>query len=118
MTGDFNARSPLFWDEELIETNEGKKLANFACLNGLEQIINEPTHFPRDNVATCIDHIFTNQRHFIVDSGSLPSPDPSCKHSIIFGKIKLNLPTPPPYVRTIWEYNKANFDHIVGHKLD
>ena len=108
MTGDFNARSPLFWDEESVETAEGKALSNLALLNGLEQIINQPTHFPRLGIETCIDHIFTNQRNTIIDSGVIPSSDPFCKHSIIYGKINLSVPSPPPYKRTIWEYVKSD----------
>ena len=108
LTGDFNARSPLFWDEESIETTEGKALSNLALLNGMEHVINQPTHFPRPGIETCIDHIFTNQRNTIIDSGVIPSPDPFCKHSIIYGKINLSLPSPPPYKRVIWEYNNSD----------
>ena len=108
MTGDFNARSPLFWDEESVETAKGKALSNLALLNGLEQIINQPPQFPRPGIETCIDHIFTNQRNTIIDSGVIPSPDPFRKHSIIYGKINLSVPSPPPYKRVIWEYNNSD----------
>ena len=86
LTGDFNARSPAFWSEELLETSEGKVLNNFSLQNGFEQVINLPTHFPRPGIETCIDHIFTNQRQIIIDSGTIPSPDPHCKHAIIYEK--------------------------------
>ena len=112
LTGDLNARSPVFWDDEGTETFEGKEISNFTLLNGLQQIINEPTHFPREGVATCIDHIFTNQRNTIIDSGVIPSPDPCCKHSIVYGKINMSMPPPPPYKRKIWDYNKANVSQI------
>ena len=36
----------------------GEKLSNFMLLNCLEQLISEPTHFPRDDIETCIDLIF------------------------------------------------------------
>ena len=42
LTGDLNARSALFWDEESVETAEGKALSNLALFNGLEQF--EPTY--------------------------------------------------------------------------
>ena len=112
LTGDFNARSPIFWSDESTETKEGKYLSNITMQNGLEQVINEPTHFPREGISTCIDHIFTNQRNTIIDSGTLPSTDPFCKHSIIYGKINLSLPSPPPYKRKIWQYYKANISQI------
>ena len=75
LTGDFNARSPLFWDQELLENLPGKKLSDFMTLNCLHQLINEPTHFPRDQISTCIDLILTDQPHTFVDSGVIPSPD-------------------------------------------
>lgn len=112
LTGDLNCRSPLFWDEESFESTEGKTLSNFTLLNGLEQLINHPTHFPRPGVETCIDHIFTNQTNAIIDSGVIPSTDPCCKHSIVFGKVNMSIPTPPPYKRTIWEFSKANVGNI------
>ena len=81
LSGDFNARSPIFWESEKCETTPGKKLSNFMVLNALDQVINEPTHFPRDDVETCIDLVMTNKPQFIVHSGIIPSPDPRCKPS-------------------------------------
>ena len=52
ITGDLNARSHLFWDEEKIQTSEGKILGEFCTSNGLDQIIDEPTHIPRDKLAS------------------------------------------------------------------
>jgi hypothetical protein len=43
-----------------------------------------------------------------MDSGVIPSTDPMCKHSIIFGKINLSVPPPPPYERVLWKYDLAN----------
>ena len=112
LTGDLNCRFPLFWDEESFESPEGNSLGNLALINGLEQIINQPTHFPRPGVATCIDHIFTNQRNIIINSDVIPSPDPLCKHYVNHGQINLSSPSPPPYKRTIWDFNKANIPSI------
>ena len=60
LTGDFNGRSPHFWEDELIENYVGKSLVEISSLNSLSQLKNEPTHFPQDNVKTCIDHIYTD----------------------------------------------------------
>ena len=108
ITGDFNARSPLFWENELTETSEGKQLSEIMTLNSFEQLINSPTHLPRENIATCIDLIFTNKPTSFVDSGTLPSPDDKCKHQIIFGTLNYQLPCPPKYKRKVWDYQKAN----------
>ena len=58
LAGDFNARSRLFWEEELAENCAGRKLSEFMLLNGLDELISEPTHLPRDNISSCIDLIF------------------------------------------------------------
>ena len=64
----------FFWSEERNETMPGEKLSNFMLLNCLEQLISEPTHFPRDDIETCIDLIFTDKPNCFVDSGVIPSP--------------------------------------------
>ena len=112
MTGDFNARSPLFWKEERHETMPGEKLSNFMLLSCLEQLIDEPTHFPRDDIETCIDLIFTDKPSSFVDHGVIPSPDPRCKHQVIHGTINFSVPCPPPYKRTIWKYDQADVPSI------
>ena len=108
LTGDFNARSPLFWSDERHETMPGEKLSNFMLLNCFEQLISEPTHFPRDDIETCIDLILTDKPSSFVDSGVIPSPDPRCKHQVIHGTINFSVPSPPPYKRKIWKYDQAN----------
>ena len=45
ISGDFNARSPLFWEND-AQTNEGEISSNFLISNNMEELINEPT---RDN---------------------------------------------------------------------
>lgn len=91
-SSDMNARSPLLWDEELTENVAGEKIADFATLNNFEQLVNEPTHYPRDDIATCIDMIFTDNKFAFVDVGVIPSIDPRCKHQIIQGKLNFHVP--------------------------
>ena len=61
LSGDFNSRSPLIWSGEITEEALGRMIANFAITNNLEQLIDEPTHLPRDDVATCVDLILIDQ---------------------------------------------------------
>ena len=105
-------RSPLFWNEERHETMPREKLSNFMLLSCLEQLIHEPTHFPRDDIETCIDLIFTDKPASFVDSGVIPSSDPKCKHQVIHGAINFSVPCPPPYKRNIWKYDQANVHSI------
>jgi hypothetical protein len=109
LTGDFNARSTLLWGDETTENEAGKLIADFSNVNLLEQLIDEPTHLPRDDIATCIDLIFTSDRYAFIDSGVIPSEDPFCKHQIITGKVDFNIPSPPKTKRKVWEYDKSNF---------
>lgn len=95
LCGDFNARSPLLWSGDPIENSSGKLLVDFCISNCFEQVIDQPTHIPNENTETCIDLLLTNNSCSIVDSGVIPSPDPSCKHQIVGGKINLHVPLPP-----------------------
>ena len=76
--------------------------------NQMEQTIHEPTHFPRENIETCIDLIMTDQPNLLVHSGVIQSPDSNCKHQIINDTLNLSFPCPPPYKRKLWSYSKAN----------
>ena len=128
LLGDLNARSLQFWDQETSENVAGSKLSDFSNDYNLEQLINEPTHIPHDNIATCIDLILTNNKTALIDSGVIPSPDPCCKHQIIYCYADFNLPPPPKYKRTLWEYDKAdsggikekinttNWDYVFSNK--
>ena len=112
VTGDFNGRSPTFWDGETIGNYAGKHLVEFAALNGLSQLITEPTHFPQDHIKTCVDHIYTDAPEGFVDTSVIYSPDPKCKHSIIQGTLNFSVPPPPPYKKVIWKYNQADIENI------
>ena len=112
MTGDFNCRSPLLWSGETADKREGRILAGFCTQNNIVQMIEEPTHFPRDAIETCIDLVLTNQPFYMIDKGVLPSPDPLLKHHIVYGKLNFSIPSPPPYKRKIWDYKNANIPAI------
>ena len=91
-----------------VENSAGKHIADLCINNCFEQIIDEPTHVTNDRTPTCIDLILTNNSSAIVDNCVIPSPDPSCKHQIVSGKINLNVPPPPRYKRTVWQYGKGD----------
>ena len=106
LTGDFNGRSPIFWEGETVENCAGKHLVDFAALNGLSQLSTEPTHFPQDNIKTCVDHIYTDSPEGFVDASVIFSPDPKCKHSIIQGVLNFSVP-PAPYQNCVWKYDEV-----------
>ena len=71
-----------------------------------------PNRVKDDGSQSCIDLTCTNQPFLFVDSGVLPSLDPHSKHNIVHGRLNFHTPSPPPYKRRIWDYNKAKIDEI------
>ena len=110
-TGDFNGHSTLWWDKG-DTTPEGKGIEELFSTLSLSQVISEPTNFTPNKNPSCIDLLVTDQPNLILDSGTRPSLDPKCHHQIIYGKINLKIPPPPPTERKIWHYHKANTDAI------
>ena len=78
----------------------------------MTQLIGQPTHILA-NSSSLIDLIITNQVDVFVDSGLLPSPRDKGHHEIIiYGKLNLAAPLPPPYKRRVWDYNETNHNLI------
>ena len=111
ITGDFNARSPLFWEND-TDTNEGVIFNNFLISNNMEELVNEPTHIRDNGSQSCIDLICTDQPFMFTDTGVLPSLDPHSKHNIIHGSLNFHAPSPPPYKRRIWDFKTAKVEQI------
>ena len=64
LSGDFNARSPLFWEGD-TGTREGQILSQLLLNQNMEELINEPTHIRDDGSQSCIDLICTDQPFFL-----------------------------------------------------
>jgi len=111
LTGDFNARSPLFWEND-TETREGRVFNNFLLSNNLEELINEPTHIRDDGAQSCIDLICTDHANLFTETGVFPTLDVHSKHNIVFGALNFHVPCPPPYKRKIWDYKSAKVQSI------
>ena len=111
-TGDFNGHTQAWYPDG--DTNaEGVLLDDLFTTLNLSQLINEPTHFFRDDCnPSCIDLLITDQPHLVLDSGIRPSLDPTVKHQILFGKINYKIPLLPKYKRRIWHFNRANTNLI------
>ena len=61
---------------------------------------------------SCIDLIFCTNKNVICNFGVDVSIFDKCHHNIIFGKINIRVPLPPIYVREVWDYKKADVEHI------
>ena len=75
---------------------------------GLTQVISDPTNFEPNKNPSCIDLITTDQPNLILDCGTRASLDPFCHHQIIHCKVNFRIPSPPPFERNIWHFNRAN----------
>ena len=111
LAGDFNARSSLFWEND-IENCEGHAFGDFVITNNLEELINEHTQLRNDGSQSCIDIICTDQPFMFTESGVLPLLDAHSKHQIVHGTLNINVPCPPPYKRKVRDYKSANSDNI------
>ena len=110
LAGDFNARSPLLWEND-TENSEGRAFGDIVITNNLEGLINEPIHLRDDGSQSCIALICTDQHFMFTESGVLPSLDAHSKHQIVHGTLNINVPCPPPYKRKVWDYKSANSDN-------
>ena len=110
--GDVNGHTQVWYPEG--NTNaEGTKLDELFTNLNLTQIINEPTHFFRDDCTpSCIDIVLTDQPELVLNSGVRPSLDPSVKHHITFCKINFKIPPPPKFTRKIYHYGRAQSEAI------
>ena len=85
LTGDFNARSTLFWEND-TDTREEHLLSEIAIINNLEELVNKPTHTLDDGSHTCIDLIFTDQPLAFTNVEVIPRPERQSKHLVVTEK--------------------------------
>ena len=108
--GDFNSRCKQWWPED-DEDPQGIAVDEFIESNAPFQLIDQPTHI-LENSKSCIDLIITNQPSLFVEFGVYPSLFRGCHHEIIFGKVAVSVPHPPPYKRRMWDYKVADVSSI------
>ena len=97
----------------VILTERAKLVEHFSKLS-LSQIIDEPTHFFRDDCApSCIDIILTDEPNLVFDSGVRPSLDPAVKHNITFCKLNSKIPPPPKFTRRIYHFGRAQREELL-----
>ena len=95
-------------DKTTIERTQLESLTN---VYGFHQLIPQPTHL-LPQTFSCIDLIFTDQPHLIVDSGVHPSLHSNCHHQITCCKINLNTEYQPPYEHLVWECIKKSIESV------
>ena len=106
ITGDFNCRNSNWYLGDPV-TPQGVRVEALTYFYGLNQLIKTPTHLLQ-NSATCIDLVFTNQLHLVMESGVHSSLSSTCHHETVFAKLNLKVEYPPPYERVFRDYSKAD----------
>ena len=104
-TGDSNCKNFNWYLGDPV-TPQGARVEALTSFYGLNQLIKTPTHLLQ-NSATCIDLVFTNQPHLVMESGVHRSVSSTCHHQIVFAKLNPKVEYPPPYERVFWGYSRA-----------
>ena len=77
----------------------------------MKQLISERTHI-LEQCSSCRDAFFNNQSNILMDAG-LGSPlHLKCHNQIIYRKLNLKIEYSSPYIREIWNYNRAETNLI------
>ena len=107
ITGDFNARSKSLCSQD-VTNSHWSIIDTLTSTSGYHRLINLPTHMTNTS-SSCIDLVFTSNPNLITEFGIEKFLYAgSCHHSIVFGKMNLNVSLPPPYTREVWDYNKVD----------
>ena len=56
---------------------------------------------------SCIDLVIADQPNTFIEGYVQPSLDSHCQHQLIYGKLNISSPTPPPCEGITWDYSKA-----------
>ena len=72
----------------------------------MNQLIKAHTHLVQ-NLATCINLVFTNQPHLVMESVVHSSLSSTCHHDIVFAKLNLKVEYPPLYEHVFWDYSRT-----------
>ena len=110
ITGDLNARCSK-WCNEDINSSVGREIDTLTSSAGYKKIINKPTRIV-NNTSSCIDLIFCYNFNLLSSYGVDLSLFEKCHHNFIFGKVNIQIPHPPGYVREVWDYGSANTKNI------
>ena len=102
--GDLNCRNSNWYLGDPV-TPQGARVEALTFFYGLNQVLKTPTHVIQNS--TCIDLVFTNQPHLVMESGVHSSLSSTCHHEIVFAKLNLQVEYPPTYERVFWDYSRT-----------
>ena len=101
-----NTRSYSRWSED-ISSVEGNRIDSLTSMFGLHQVTSGPKHILSQSLS-CIDLIFTDEPHLVIDCGIHASIHHNCHYQITYCKLNLKITYPPLYEHLVWDYKKAS----------
>ena len=112
LTGDFNATSPL-WSQQDTYNRAGMILEPLFLSLGLKQHVSEPTHLLHDHSpGNLLDLVLTNSP-VKLSNLSLHSPIGKLDHLVVFFTVSLSIVRQTNKVmKRIWCYDKANISAL------
>ena len=94
-----------------VDDIQGDLLNDIITSENLFQLVKEPTHIVGQSLS-CIDLVITDQPNIINDCCIVSSLHTRCRHQINHIELNVTNHPPPPYVRRIWHYQRANGNAI------
>ena len=105
ITSNFNSRNWNWYLGDSV-TPQVAHVEGLTFFYGLNQLIKAHTHLVQ-NSATCINLVFTNQLHLVMESVVHSSLSSTCHHDIVFAKLNLKVKYPPLYEHVCWDYSRT-----------
>ena len=106
--------SSSWWPNDINNT-EGTRLFAQTSSDGLQQLINEPTHIQR-NSSSSIDLIFPDQPNMYVNYGVHASLHPNCHQQIVHENFNLHI-TNPHHINVRYRITKRLIHPILEKRL-
>lgn len=105
VTGDFNY--------DALNINSNRKITSINQQFNMEQLITEPTHFTESS-QSLIDLIFVSNQNNLIESGVGDHflDQEHRVHLPVFGLLKFRKPIQNKFKRTVWEYNRGDYDKL------
>ena len=93
-----------------FNTRDGHNLLNFVNSNNMSALINEPTRITPTS-ATVLDQFLVSDQLTITDI-SVGAPLETSDHCEITGQLKFSKNKNKVFSRSVWDYNKADWESL------
>ena len=109
VTGDFNSKHNRWYSEDTTD-KYGTTIQEMFAHHTLIQTVDQPTNIT-SQTKHCINLVATDQPN-LISKNVFPSLHTTCSHQLNLIKLDLKCPPPPPYIRTVYHYARANVSSL------